>query len=297
MVDLVGVSLAALAALGLAGQALFVRLGTRQGRSADALVVVLLINIAILVPLAAVLSYPDYGLTPVSILAFVAAGVMGTMIGRAFLYAGIKEIGASRAEPIKASMPLHATILAVLVLGESLTAVHLGAVVLIVVGVALVSWESSRSTAAFPKEVTLAGLALPFAAAFFFGLEPIFAKFGFAEGTPYLVGLALKMVAASVGFIAYLRVRNQLPSPRDLRRSNLRWYGAAGVASTAFLLAYYAALSIAPVAIVVPIMQSSPLFVAVLSLLFLQRLERVTWRLVGAASVVVVGAVVVTLSS
>lgn len=297
MVDVVGVSLAVLAALGLAGQALLVRVGTDSGRTTVALITVFVVNMFVLLPLALVLEYPDYGLTPRAVIAFVAAGVVGTMIGRALLFGGIARIGASRAEPIKASMPLHATVLAVVVLGESITAGHFGAVVLIVVGVALVSWEGSRSSVAGVDGVPLVGLALPFAAAFFFGLEPILAKIGLAEGTPYLVGLALKMVAAAVGFTAYLAWRGQLPARAELLEANTRWYVAAGVSSSVFLLAYYAALSVAPVAIVVPIMQSSPLFVTALSLAFLQRLERVTPRLVAAAGVVVLGDVLVTLAS
>lgn len=49
--------------------------------------------------------------------------------------------------------------------------------------------------------------------------------------------------------------------------------------------------------VVVPIIQASPLVVIALSAVFLpKRLERVTWRLVVAATVVVTGATLVSLS-
>lgn len=299
MVDVVGVLLAVVAALGIAGQALFVRVGTREGRSSDALVVVFLVNLAIVGPVTLLTLYPDYGLTTRAVLAFVAAGLFGMMVGRIFLFAGISRVGASRAEPLKSSMPLFATVSAVLLLGESLTVVHLVGIVLVVGGVGLVSWEGARRTG--PEDPThdfpLVWLALPLAAAFFFGIEPIFAKVGFADGTPALVGVTIKVAAALVVFAGYLAARGELPTLAGVGRSDMRWHVAAGVASTVFLVAYYAALVRAPVVIVVPIMQSSPLLVVLVSLVFLQRIERVTWRLGAAAAVIVVGDVLVTISS
>ena len=84
----------------------------------------------------------------------------------------------------------------------------------------------------------------------------------------------------------------------DLRGSALRWYLAAGVANTVFMLSYYGSVQLTPVSVVIPIVQTSPLVVLVASMLFLPvRLERVTWRLAAGAAVIVGGAVMVTLFS
>lgn len=326
-----GVLLAAIAAVAVAIQSVSVRLGTNEGRAADALVVVLFANVVTIVPAAVLIHAPAYSLTVTSVVAFAAAGIAGTLLGRIFYYTSIERIGASRSEPLKASQPLHATLIAVLVLGEVVTAVHVVGILLIVVGVAAITWETARSgngaktarkdsqTAESDAQTggngtqtdgsgtqtdgsdTQAGenrrfldLLFPLAAAFFFGIEPTLAKLGFAEGTPILVGLAIKTVVASGGFLAYLRYRNELPDLADLRSRNARWYLLAGGANTTFLLLYYLALSVSPVSVVVPIIQTSPLVVMVLSVLFLSRLERVTWRLVAGAAVVVGGAVVLT---
>lgn len=299
MVDVVGVGLAALAALGVAGQALFVRVGTQTARSTDALVIVFAVNLAIVGPVTLVTHYPDYGLTRLALLAFAGAGLFGMMAGRILLFEGISRVGASRAEPIKSSMPLFATVSAVILLGETLTPSHLAGIVLIVAGVGLVSWEGSRRMVPDVGTNDRPGvwLAVPLVAAFFFGLEPIFAKVGFQDGTPYLVGVTIKVATAMVVFTAYLAANHRLPRPHELRGDGLRWLLAAGVSSTLFLVAYYAALVRAPVVIVVPIMQSSPLLVVLISLLFLQRIERVSWRLGAAASVIVIGAILVSLSS
>jgi len=109
MVSAPGVLLAVGAACFLAEQALTIRLATRRGKSTDVLLVVMGVNLMMLAPLALAFD-PNPTLIPRSILAFAAAGIVGTMIGRSLFYAGIKQIEASRAEPIRASMPLHATV-------------------------------------------------------------------------------------------------------------------------------------------------------------------------------------------
>ena len=291
-----GIVLALVGALLIAVQVICIRIGTATGRSQDALVVVLMVNLGVIVPLALVVHFPTYALDTAALLAFVGAGLVGTVLGRAFQYAAIERIGASRCEPIKASQPLHAALLAVVFLGESLSWVVFGGIVLIVVGIVLMSRVSTRRFDREYDHVSWRGLVLPLAAAFCFGVEPIFAKMGMAAGTPPLVGLAVKTVAATVVFMAYLRARNALPTSSLLASTSVRWYAAAGVANTAFLLVYYAALSIAPVALVVPLTQTSLLFVVVLSVVFLQHLERVTPRLVVATVFVLVGTVLVAVS-
>lgn len=295
MVVVGGVMFAILAAFGLAGQALTVRVATQRGVASDVLLVVMAVNLMILIPLTLVLN-PNPTVTVRSIGAFAGAGIVGTMLGRAFFYAGIKQIGASRAEPIKASMPLYATVLAVIFLGEQVTIPQFGGILLIILGIVLVTWEGSASDRDSADGIPWAGLALPFAAAFFFGVEPIFASIGFLEGTEIFVGLTIKTVSALTIYIGYLTWQGTLPTSRRLRDADILWYVFAGLSNSVFMLAYYAGLSIASVAVVVPIMQTSPLIVVAFSAVFLRKLERVTPKLLAAAGIIVVGGILVTLT-
>lgn len=296
MVDVYGLGFSFVAALSIAATALCVRMGTNRGNPNTAVVVSLAVNVVVVLPAVGIIYYPDYGVTPLSLLAFIGAGVTGTMLGRVLYFAAIDRIGASRADPIKASMPLFASILSVSVLGEVLTPTHLLGIVLIVGGVAVISWESARGRSRTAGADSMWDLAIPFAAAFFFGFEPTLAKIGVAEGTPAQVGLVIKVVAASIGFLAYLWWRDGLPTRADLMGISRGWYLAAGLANTSFMVTYYAALAVSPVVLVVPIIQTSPLFVLLLSFVFIQRLERVTWRLAAGAAVVVAGTVAVAVT-
>lgn len=271
----------------LAGQALTVRMATRRGTAADVLVVTLLVNVIVVVPLALLVPPSDYPLTTRSVAAFVAAGIAGTVLGRLALYTGIKRVGASRAEPVKGANPLFAALAAVAVLGERLVAAHAIGIVLIAAGVAVLSWERAGDGAE-DELGSVTDLGFPLLAALLFGVEPIFAKIGLAEGTPYLVGAAIKVLAAAVGYLGYLRWRGALPRVGTFSTGG-GWYLAVGLFNTAFLIVLYAALSVSPVVVVAPLVQASPLFVVVASYVFLQELEVVNRRLAAGAVIVVIG--------
>ncbi len=299
LLHLAGVLLALGAAVAIAVTNLLIRKGTPGGGAYDAVLIVITVEVLVLTIPILWLYYPDYGLTRTSWLVFIAAGLTGTVTGQIFHFMSIDRIGASRTAPIVASWALLSTILGVLLLGEDVSVIHAVGVVLVVGGVAAIAWETSQGTpGGLSKREVLIGLALPFVAAAAYGLEPIFAKIGFAEGTPAPVGLVVKTIAALVGFTCYLWWRHQLPDPGVLRTPSGRWYVLAGITTTIFLVGYYTALEIAPVSIVAPIIVTNTLFVVILAALFMPRqLERVTWPLAIAATVVVVGVVIITVAS
>lgn len=296
MSEIAGVALAMLGAVGIAGQVLAVRAGTHEGSTADALSIVLLVNMVVFVPVVAVLEYPTYAIHPRALTAFVVAGILGTLLGRALYYASIERLGASLTEPIKAANPLFAVALAVVLLAEPISWGQAVGVILIVLGVAWLSKQTVDGDVAL-REAPARALTLPVATAFVFALEPVIVKIGFDTGASVPSGLAVKTVAAAIGMWAYLRWKEALPSPRALARDpNRGWYVLAGLANSGFLLSFYGALSLAPVSLVVPVLQLSPLLVMAFSYRYLDHLERVTPGLVAGALVVVTGAVLVTLT-
>lgn len=293
---LIGVALALIAALGSAIVSLIIRIGTENGDISDAVLITALVNTVILLPIVAVLYFPDYGLTPKSSLSFIAAGLAGTVLGRGFKYASIRKIGASRTEPIVASWVLVSTILGVILLNETLTLIHGLGIMLVVGGVVLIAVETSQGNPDnLSRRELLAGLIIPILGAVALGWEPIFANFGLNEATPAPVGLLVKTAAASLGLLAYLRWRGALPTRITYRSNDFRMFVIAGVVSTVSLLSYYLALGLVPVNVVVPIMATNTMLVVVLSIIFMpRRLEKVSWHLLLAAMIVVGGVVLIS---
>lgn len=294
--DAVGIALALTAAFMFAVYYLCVRLGTHSGRVHDVMLISLLTNVAIMLPLVAIVE----GVPPItrqSLVGYVGAGVMGSLLARLTVIKSVQAIGASRTSPVVASNALIASMLAIVLFDERLTIVHLVGIVLIVVGVAAIAWETAHedNPDVSVRELGVT-LVLPVLGAVFLGFEPIFVSIGIDGGTPIFPGVAIKAGAATLGFVIYLRAYEALKSDMFRWGANTKWYLGAGVTSTIGIVSMFAALEVAPVVLVVPLIQSSPLIVVVLSALFLpKRLERMTWALVTGSVVVVIGVTLVSL--
>lgn len=292
-----GAGLAGLAAFGFAIQYVCIRMGTTDGSVDDAVLVTLLCNVALIVPLVTVVYREDlFNLfTGTALAAFAGAGLVGLCLARICLFTGVKLIGASRTSPVAASNVLFATVFAFIFLGERVTIAHLAGIVLVVIGVAALSLETTANERA-EKSLREAGtaLAFPVAAALLIGIEPILISIGLTEGTPILAGLAVMTLIGTMGFLGYWIVARQTLTV-TWRGPVLWWYVGAGIAATVAFVAYLLALEVTTVVVVMPILQTNPLIVLVLSTLFLPaHLERVTWRLGVAACIIVLGATIVS---
>ena len=295
----IGAGLATIAAVCFAVQFLAIRIGTEDNAVADAVLVTLVCNVVLVVPVVVVRNWGHLSslYTPTAVVAFATAGLAGLGLARVFLFRSVKLIGASRTSPVAATNVLFATVFAALVLGERAAPLHVVGIVLVVGGVGLLSWETAtadRSASSSPTS-SVTEFAYPLAAAVLIGVEPVLVSIGIAEGTPVIPGLAVMMLSGTLGYTAYWTVSQ---SDRSLRGSGgaVRWYIVGGIATTGAFVSYLLALEMTSVVVVMPILQTNPLLVTLLSAVLLpRRLERVTTRLVLAACIIVIGATVVSI--
>lgn len=277
-----GVAFAVLAAAALALQSIAVSASSRTVPLVDLIAAVFAVNVLVLVPATALVHGTDLRLTTTASAAFAVAGLLGSLFARAALFVGIDRLGPSRAESLKSTFPLVAAVAAVAGLGEQVSASLLFGTVLLVVGAAVVSWDTRATTG------RIADLWFPLTAALLLGIDPVFTKVGFAEGTPALVGVTVRVLAAAAGFGLFLAWRHSRTGERPTLRPT-RWVGLATLANTVYLGAYLAALSRAPVSLVAPIIGASPLVVLAGSAVVDDADERLTGRLVVGVVVLVVG--------
>lgn len=293
--NLAGVVLATITAFTFAVYYLCVRLGTDNGDVLDVMLISLVTNVVMFVPLVTIIhGIPE--ITTVSLLAFVAAGLTGSLFARLVIMQSVKTIGASRTSPIVASNVFVASMLAIILFDEQLTIMHIIGIVFIVGGVAAITYETAHSADpdASVREFG-ASIILPVLGAFLLGFEPIFVTIGLDAGAGVLPGVTIKAIAATIGFLGYMWLTGTLKPERFKWGPNMHWYLGAGVTSGIGIVTLFAALETAPVVIVIPLIQTSPLIVVVLSMLFLpKRLEKITLRLVLGAVVVVIGATLVS---
>jgi drug/metabolite transporter (DMT)-like permease len=263
------------------------------GRPLQAALVVVVVDSSLyLLALLARGEVPFVDLTVETVAVFAAAGVFGTALGRIAIFAGNARVGASLSSAAVSTRPLFATALAVGLLGEPVAATTVVGVVVLVAGLAVLSVAKGGDLGGWrPRD-----LLVPVAAAVSFAVGNVLRRLGLQlGGTTTLEAVAVNELAALVALVAYAVVRGR----RDVFTAPRRTYlvfAVSGTLTAVALLSLFAAFShpAGRVAVVDPLVATAPLFTTVFSFFLLRDLERVTRGIVAGASLVVVGAALVT---
>lgn len=225
--------------------------------------------------------------------AFFLAGAVGASFGKVFYYKGIDKVGASKATSVKNSSPFLTTILAVLFLGESASWLLLAGVALIVFGVVVLT----QSTAAGERGGDrLQYFLYPIIAAFCFGVNPIFKKFGIdAAGLPVL-GTMITQVSALFFMLLFARAIGLQIRWEPVPGKALILCTLSGITEGLGSLFTFFALAHGPAALLSPIWRISPLVTFALARFTLKGIEVVTVRDGIAAALIVAGVFVLSRS-
>ena len=220
---------------------------------------------------------------------FVISGMIQPAIVRFLHYTGIVRLGASRAGPVRSVTPLFAIAIAFTFLGERPDAgVYLGSF-LSVVGV----WFTS-SRREGESEWKAIHLTYPLGAAFLTAISQNFRKTGLLIMPNPFVATALTITTSLAVFSLSLVATGQLRTTFQGDRKCLPFYGTAAVVSATAQLLGYIALSEGDVSVVVPLINTNPLFIVLFSALFLRDLETVNVRVAAGAALIVTGIALIT---
>lgn len=222
---------------------------------------------------------------------FVAAGVVGTALGRLAIFTGIDRVGAAVNTAAVSIRPLFATLLAFVVLGEGVgPTVALGILVIVAGLLVLTISEGGDITGWATKD-----LVFPLAAALFFAIGNVARRFGLVTfpDVRLLEAVALNEFGSMVALAGFAIVAGR----RDVLRAPPRTYAyfsGSGTLTAVALLSLFAALQAGKVAIVDPLSATAPLFATIFAAVLLRDVERVTRGVVAGATLIAVGVVVIT---
>jgi len=211
---------------------------------------------------------------------------VGTVAGRLLRFYAIDKVGASVASALNNLFPFVSTALAILLLGEQVTAAILTGTAVIVGGTVLLSLSGSQ------MGFRPAHLALPLLSATCFGVVQILRKLGLSTMSP-VPGFAINVTTALVAFTLFLAVSGNLRAIACPGRS-AAYFVAAGIAENLGVFLILIALGLGTVSVVTPLAATAPIFVLVLSPLFLRGVERLTWRVVVGTLLIVFGVYLIT---
>jgi len=185
-----------------------------------------------------------------------AVAVVGGSIPFVLFFEGLSRASSTDAAFIHKTLVAWVAVLAVMLLRERITALHVGAIGLILAGQAAV-----RGGVGLPVADT--GELMILAATWLWAVEVIVAKRLLRDLAPLTVGAA-RMAAGSVVLIGWVAVTGRLGDLASLSASQLAWALLTGVLLTAFVAGWHYALSLAPAVDVTAVLVGGALVTAIL---------------------------------
>ena len=278
-------ALALLSSFVLASATILIRLGLRGGGPFTGYWIDLVVG-AVGIWLVVALAGGASEVSAAGVAYFVLAGLVGTVAGRLLRFFAIDAVGASITAALMNLTPLVSSALAFLLLGERVTVPVVLGILVLVIGTTLVSAGGQR------VGVRPGRLLLPVLSAACLGLVAVIRKVGLTDTGP-VVGFAVNVTTALVAFTGFLLVSGQREA-MVCRGRNLAIFIAAGIAENLSVLLVVVALSMGTVSVVAPLASVSPIFVLVLSLVFLRDIEALNGRIVLGTVLTVAGAGLIT---
>tara|TARA_B100000686_G_scaffold74155_1_gene80111 strand:- start:6334 stop:7224 length:891 start_codon:yes stop_codon:yes gene_type:complete len=218
---------------------------------------------------------------------FAIAGCVGQGLGQFLAFTGVERMGVSRASPIQASSPIWSVLLAVIFLRETPTlGVWIGAFC-VFLGVALLS-KSTEDDSSSGWSWFRGALVFPILASFCFGMMPVLTKFGYAYTLTPLLAINIAFGSASLLLISlYFTFRSRYQFHIDRRA--VGWFSLAAITTGLSSLTFWTSLTLGDVSVLMPLSRLAPLWILLWSYLFLKHLEKITFRIVIGALLVVSG--------
>lgn len=287
-----GVVLSLLAAACWSVTAVFVRKGASLGADViEGTFLSLAANTALLAVLVLLFSDPvEYlGCGALAYVLFAMAGILHNCLGRTLWYESINRIGAATSTAVSHTSPLISTILAVVLLGERVSLPMSVGVVLVVMGAHFASY--GRVEEAKAGSIVSSGMLLAVLTALCWGLSPILIKRGLAHLSPLngsLIGLFVS--TATFSFFALSRNRHPIEAlMHSFKHIHYRYFLYSGVLGGIAVFFQYTALSLSPVAVVQPLVNTGPLIVVVLSYFLLGGIDKIVFQHFLGSGLVVAG--------
>jgi drug/metabolite transporter, DME family len=274
-------------AMGWAFDSVLVRLGLRHSNIFAAMLISYSVSITCAWSYLIATTSLEF-LTSPAIIYYIISGCLQPLFARALFYEGITRIGVARAGPLRGAEPLFATIIAVTLLGEEPGfRVYLGTI-LIVSSLWLISGKQQGDT-----KWRLVDALLPITSALISAISQALRKQALRILPDPFVAVAIVTTVSLMLLLVFSFSTGRAERFRVPRRSFVYFACAALIATVAQVL-NFVALARGQLAVIIPLLNTTPLFSVLFSVLFLRHVETVNSRVVAGAVLMVGGVVLIT---
>lgn len=300
--NLLGILFALLCATFFAANYIFIQFGMKKATHDNGVFSNIIVNVFVLAIIYLIYfivrSEPVVWSKP-AIVAFIAAGLLTTLLGRITLFAGIRRIGSSRSAAIKNAAPIFTIIIAMLFLNETLSLLTGLGIFFIFGGLFLVAYEQWQKNGSIKsKDQAWIGLLFAGLAAFLFGTGQAVRKLGLTEMADPILGAWLGTIAALIVYTLMLLYKQKLKSTihEQVKNFNL-YYLLAGFSTSFGILSFFVSIYFTKVSYASAIVATEPIVTVILAYFFLKQQEQIGRFMVFSISLVFIGIVIMSLSS
>jgi len=277
---------ALIAAFSFGLNAVLVRKGMKETTPVTATIVVAGVQVATLSTLL-LLDPPKYN--SVAMILFIVAGAFAAILGRTLNYLSIDRLGVPISTSLTGTNPIFALIIAVLFLGEKISAIKALGTVLVVVGIALMSGSKAE------RQLSIKDLGTPLASAFFYACSSVVRKIGLNILPEPVLGSVIGALTSLIAYPILLRLMGRM-GELGLDRKSLPWLIGGGIATSTAWITMFNATQMGSVSITSAIIGANPLFSLILSALLLKDVEKITRKVVAGSVLIVVAVMLITLA-
>lgn len=273
--------------MGWAGDSVLVRFGLRKSNIFAAMLMSYAVSVTLVWTYLIATTSLEFLKSPVMIY-YVISGCMQPLFARALFYQGITRMGVARAGPLRGIEPLFATAIAVVFFREQPGwQVFLGTI-LIVASLWLISGKQAGDT-----QWRLLDAVFPIGAALISAVSQSLRKQALNVIPDPFIAVAVVTTVSLIlllGFIFATGRTGQLKMERD----GFRFFLCAALVATTAQVANFIALARGDLSVIIPLLNTTPLFTVFFSAIFLRAVENINIRIVLGAVSMVGGIVLIT---
>ena len=279
--------IAIVSAMGWAIDSVLVRFGLRQSNIFAAMFVSYAVSITCMWGYLVTTTSLEFLKSPAMIY-YLISGCLQPIFARALFYEGITRIGVARAGPLRGIEPLFAAAIAVIILNEHPSLQVYVGTILIVASLWLISGKQQHEA----KWRYLDAL-LPISAALISAISQTLRKQALKIVPDPFVAVAMVTTVSLIlllGFVLSTGRREQL----RMNRTSLLFFFASALVATSAQVANFIALGRGEMSVIIPLLNTTPLFSVFFSVIFLHNVETVNLRIICGAILMVGGVVLIT---
>ena len=274
-------------AMGWASDSVLVRLGLRRSNIFAAMLMSFAVSTACMWSYLIATTSLEFLSSPAMIY-FVISGCVQPLLARALFYEGITRLGVARAGPLRGTEPFFATIIGVSFLHEQPGVLVYIGTIMIMTSLWLISGRQEGAA-----KWRLLDTAFPISAALVSAISQSLRKQGLKILPDPFVAVAIVTTVSLILFLIFVLATGRAPSLR-MERQGFSFFLAAALLATAAQVLNFVALGRGELSVIIPLLNTTPLFTVLLSVLFLRKVETVNQRIVFGALLMFAGIVTIT---